>query len=103
MTNRNLSVLARDAERLRFENRDFTRRRIAHVSDRARAYETVHVRLIERVADVSHFALESQFSTVGSDDAARFLPTMLKRVQAQIGQSRRFRMSVDSEDTTLFA
>src|SRR5215211_2560374 len=27
---------------------------------------------------------------------------MLERIQAKIGQTRRFRMSVDSEDTTLF-
>jgi hypothetical protein len=60
------------------------------------------MRLVERVANVTHFALESQFSTVGSDNATRFLPAMLKRVQAKVRHSRRFRMSVDSEDATLF-
>src|ERR1051326_730122 len=60
------------------------------------------MRLVEGFVDVTHGALESQLVTIRSDDAARLLAAMLKRVQAKIGQSCRFGMSVNSEDATLF-
>ena len=44
----------------------------------------------------------SQFRTVGSDDAARFLSPVLKRVQTKVSQSSGVGMSEDSEDATLF-
>jgi hypothetical protein len=60
------------------------------------------MRLIERFGNVSHRAFNAKFSTVGSDDPARLLAAMLKRVQTQISQTRRFGMSIDSENTTFF-
>src|SRR6185436_3053899 len=60
------------------------------------------MRLIERFGNVTHRAFNAKFSTIGSNDSARLLAAMLKRVQTQISQTRRFGMSVDAENTTLF-
>src|SRR4051794_40528364 len=102
MTNCNLPVLARDAERLRLENRDLACGRIAHVADRARALQSIEMRLVEGVGNVTHRALEAQLRAIRCDDATRFLAAMLKRVEAEISQSCSFRVSVDSKHSTLF-
>src|ERR1041385_5803497 len=72
------------------------------MSNRAHAPQTIEMSLAECFGHVTHRAFETQFGAVGSDDAARFLPSMLKRVQTEVSQSRGFRMSIDSENTTLF-
>jgi len=87
MTNCDLPVLARDAERLRLENRDLARGRVAHVYDRARATQSIEMSLIEGLGNVTHRALESQLSAIRRDDAARLLAAMLQRVEAEISQS----------------
>ena len=69
MADGDLSVLAGNEERLRLENRNFTRRRIAHVADRTRAAQTIELRLRERFRDVSHLAFLAKFDTVGCDNA----------------------------------
>ena len=58
--------------------------------------------MIESFGDVTHRAFEPELGAVRSDDATRFLTAMLQRVQTKVGQSRRFGMSVDAEDPTLF-
>ena len=102
MTNRDLSVLASDEKWLRFENRDLPGRRIAYVPDGTRATQPIEASLIECLGDVTHGSFESQLGAIGSDNATRFLPTMLERVQTEVSQSSGFWMSVDSENATLF-
>jgi hypothetical protein len=51
---------------------------------------------------VTHRAFETQFGAVGSDDATRFLTAMLKRVEAEISQSRSVGVTEDSKHATLF-
>ena len=102
VANRYLTVLASDAEGLRLENRDLARCRITYVANRTRTAQSIEVRLIEGFGDVTHGALEPELGAVRSDNATRFLTAMLKRVQTEVGQSRCFGMSIDSEDTTLF-
>jgi len=51
---------------------------------------------------VTHRFFEAELRTVGGDDATRLLPAMLQRVQTEVSQSRGFRMSEDTENTTLF-
>ena len=85
-------------ERLRLENRNFTRRRIAHVADRTRAAQAIELRLRERFRDVSHLAFLAKFDTVGSDNATRLLAAMLQRIQTQVSQACSVRMTVNSED-----
>ena len=41
---------------------------------------------------------DAQLVTVGRDDAGRLLAAMLERVQAEVGEIRRLRVSVDSDD-----
>jgi hypothetical protein len=60
------------------------------------------MRLIKRFVDMTHGALEAQLGAIRSDDAARFLAAMLKRVEAEISQSRSIRVAVDTKHATLF-
>ena len=102
MTNRDRSVLAVHEKRLRLENRDFARRRVAHVTNRTRAAQAIEFGLIECLGDVSHLACLPEFDAVGSDNAARLLPTVLQCVQTQVSQARGIRVTVNPEDATLF-
>ena len=52
----------------------------------------------EDVVDVAHLAHGAQLVAVGRDDARRLLPAVLKRVQAEVREICRFRVSVDSND-----
>jgi hypothetical protein len=72
------------------------------VADGARAFQPIEMRLTESVGNVTHRTFESQLGAVGSNDATRLLPAVLKRVQAKVGQSGCIGMSEDSENTTLF-
>jgi hypothetical protein len=51
---------------------------------------------------VPHRFFETQLNAVRSDDATRFLATVLKRVQTEVSQSRGLGVSVYSENATLF-
>ena len=57
--------------------------------------------------DIGHqahaFVLVQQAFLVDGDDARAFLSAMLLGVQTEIGQSRRFLMTVDTQKTTLVA
>ena len=52
----------------------------------------------EDVVDVPHLADDAQLVAVGRDDAGRLLAAVLERVQAEVGEVRRLRVSVDSND-----
>jgi hypothetical protein len=103
MADGDLSVLAGNEERLRLENRNFTRRRVAHVADRTRAAQAIELWLRERFRDVSHLAFLAEFDAVGRNNATRLLAAMLQRIQTQVSQPRSIRMTVNSEDATLFS
>ena len=47
------------------------------------------------VGDQSHGAMGAQGQAVGGDDARRFLPAMLQRMQPEVSQLFRLRVSVD--------
>src|SRR6185369_17409419 len=67
-----------------------------------RASQSIEMRLVECFVDVTHRALEPQLRAIRRDDAARFLPAMLKRVEAEISQSCSIGVAVDSKHATLF-
>jgi hypothetical protein len=54
----------------------------------------------EDLADMAHLAHPVQLLAVTGNDASRFLPPMLERVQPEIGELRRLRVSKDSNYTT---
>jgi hypothetical protein len=60
------------------------------------------MRLVERLGDVTHRTFETQLRAVGSDDAARLLAAMLKRVEAEISESRSVGVTEDAKHATLF-
>ena len=44
--------------------------------------------------------MQVQIAAIARDDSGGFLPAMLQRVQAEIGELRRFFVSEDAEHTT---
>ncbi len=54
------------------------------------------------IRHVPHVLVAVDLAAVARCDAGAFLPTMLKRVQPQVGEIRRFRMAVNGEDATFF-
>ena len=103
MADRDLPVLTRDHKRLAFANGNFAGGGIAYVSDCAVASKPIQQIFFECVPHVAHRALENQLRTVGRNDPARFLPTMLQRIHAQIGKARGIWMAIDAEHAALFA
>ena len=55
------------------------------------------------VADQAEATLRIEPLAIECDDARGFLATVLKRVQTERGQRRRFRMAVNTEDATFLA
>src|SRR6185503_1691348 len=70
--------------------------------DCARPSQPIEMGLVEGLVNVTHCAFESQLSAIRSNDAARLLAAMLKRIQAEISQSCSVRMAINSEHATLF-
>ena len=60
-----------------------------------------HAGLLENFFDFAHGAVELQFRAVARDDAGGFLAAMLERVEAEIGEVGRLRMTEDAEDATV--
>jgi hypothetical protein len=52
----------------------------------------------KRVLHEAHRAMRVELRAVARDDASRFLPAMLQRVEPEIREVRRLRMTVDTED-----
>src|SRR5687767_15685379 len=100
MTNCDLSVLAGYEERLRLQNGDLARRRIAHVTNSTCAAQAIEMLLSESFGDVSHFALLPELHAVRRNNATRLLPAVLKRIQTQVSQARGVWMTVNPEDAT---
>ena len=65
--------------------------------------QAIEPRLIETLAHMPHGALRNQLPAVGGDNATRFLPAMLQRIEAEIDEARSFRMSIDAEDAAFLA
>jgi hypothetical protein len=60
-------------------------------------------RWCEDIVDQAHLPVPEDPRSLRSGDAGTFLASMLKRVQAQVGQVGRFRMAVYTEDAALFS
>ena len=81
-----------------------TGRRIAHVTQRLRAFQLVRMLtvLAERVAHETGVALGNELHAVIGDDADGFLSAMLKRMKTKDGQRARVGMSEDAEHAAFF-
>src|SRR5688500_9605648 len=84
----NLSVDTIDDDRLCVRKLALAGRRIAGVSDGEMARERRKRLLIEDLVDITHLADCADPHAVGSRDASTFLPAMLERIKAEIGQLR---------------
>src|SRR5215475_896780 len=100
---RDLTEAAFDQERLGLVDADLPGRRITHMADSRAPGQSGEALFLEDVVDVPHPALEAQQRAVGGDYTGRLLAAVLQRVQAEIGQARRFLMAENAEDTTLFS
>ena len=78
-------------------------RGVTGVANRNRSGQRCQRRFVEDVIDVAHLANEPHALAVGRGNAGAFLSAMLQRVEAQVGQLRRLRVSVDAEDTAFVA
>jgi hypothetical protein len=58
---------------------------------------------LKDVVDVTHPELDAQHRAVRGDYPGGLLAAVLQRVQAKIGQARRFVVAKNAEDTTLFS
>ena len=92
-----LAVHAIDQDRLRVRELALAGGRIARVADRDRAGQRRERGLVEDLVDVAHALHDPHALAVGRRDAGALLAAMLQRVEPEIGQLRRFRVSVDSE------
>ena len=77
---------------------------VTHMAQRDGARQGLQVGFGEDIGHQAHaFVLVQQAFLVDGDDARAFLSAMLLGVQTEIGQSRRFLMTVDTQKTTLVA
>src|SRR5262249_44038637 len=100
---RDLTEAAFDQKRLSLVYADLARRRIPHVADGGASGQSAKALLLKDVVDVPHPALDAQRRAVRGDYPGRLLAAVLKRVQAEIGQARRFIVAENAEYTTLFS
>ncbi len=77
-------------------------RRVARVADGAVADEVVQgFRVVEDLRHEAHAVVLVKFPVVAGDDARAFLPAMLERVKAEVGQLGGVRMAENAEHTTI--
>src|SRR5499426_2878736 len=100
---RDLTEAAFDQERLCLVYAYLAGRRITHVADGGAPGQSGKALLLKDVIDMPHPALGAQRRAVSGDYPGRLLAAVLQRVQAEIGQARRFLMAENAEDTTLFS
>ena len=98
---RNRSTPPFNQDRLRVGNGALPRCRIAHVPDGGITVEQLQALGIENLGDMPHPFLLVELPVVRTDDSGGFLTPVLQRVQAKIGQPRRFRVSDYSENSAL--
>jgi hypothetical protein len=71
---------------------------IAHVPDGAAAGELLQVINVEHVGHQAHALVGNNRVVPGDSYAGALLTPMLQRIEAEIGQRRRFRLSADPEN-----
>jgi hypothetical protein len=74
--------------------------RVTHVTDGRGARQLAQTIFGEDLADVAHLAHPVQLLAVTGNDASRFLPPVLERVQSEIGELRRLGVAKDSDYAT---
>ena len=67
-----------------------TGRRVATVPDRQMAAQAAERDLVEDLGDEPEFLVDDDAAPVGDGDAGRFLPAVLQRVEAVVGELRDF-------------
>ena len=98
---RELALVAVDHDGLRVDQRRIAGGRIARVADgRGAGQVRDHFRR-ENLLHVAHGLVHVQVRAVGRGDASRFLPAMLQRVEAEIGQLRGLGMAENAEDAAV--
>ena len=85
---RNRTMAAVDCERLRVLDVTTARGRVPDVTDGAAAGQLVDLIGGEDVLNQAHSAVDEKLLAVARNDARGFLPSVLQRVQAEIGQIR---------------
>jgi hypothetical protein len=86
-----------DRDRLSVPLGRVTRGRVAHVADSGEARQVLEPIGREDVVDVPHLPHRTELVAVRGHDAGRLLTPVLEGVKAEVGQIRRFRVSVDSD------
>ncbi len=74
---------------------------IARVADGGFADEAVQNFAVENLRHEAHAVMLVKFPVVASDDARAFLPAMLERVKAVVGQFGGVRMAENAEDSAI--
>jgi len=72
------------------------------VSDRKNATQGTEDFLGENIRDQAHRFVRMQPLAIRRDNARRFLPAVLERMQPKISELLRFRMRVNRDDAALF-
>ena len=96
-----LAVGAIDQEWLRVLELALAGRRIARVADSDMPRQSLERVLVERLGDLPHRARNPELLAVGRSDAGALLPSMLERIQAEVGEVGGLGMPEDSEDAAL--
>src|ERR1039457_3444327 len=92
-----LALVEINRDGLRVDQRGVAGRGIARVADGGRARQALDHLGRENFLHVAEAAVQMQIDSVGGGDARRFLPAMLQRVEAEVGQLRRLGMAEDAE------
>ncbi len=102
MRQRDLALVAVHHDGLRVEQRRISGCRISRMSDGQRARHFRQRFGGKDIGDQPHRLMQAKHLAVRRHNARRLLPTMLQRVQAQVGKLRRLRMAVDGHHATFF-
>ena len=98
---RELAFVAVDHDGLRVDQDVVAGSGIARVPDRSRAGQMRHRFRRENFLHVSERFVKMQIRAVGGRNAGGFLPAMLQRVKAEIGELRGFGMAEYAEHSTV--
>jgi hypothetical protein len=90
-------------QRLHIAQDRFARGRIPHMPHRHVAGQLLHdTRIGEVIADETEMPLGKELPSIEADDARRFLPAMLQRMEAERREGRGFGVAQNAEHATLF-
>ena len=101
--NGNYAFIRLHQDGLRIEQRRIATSRITRVADGECATQPRKHFFGEDISDQAHVLVHVQSHAVRGDDAGRFLPSMLQRMQAEVGKLLRLGVGVDCHHTALFA